>query len=635
MRVSDVGIKLNIPFQRKLKSEEKTDYKNNAITPALDYLGTKEVAIIMHGACFPSSDFDIGVGSPYGKSATEIIPLEKLHGFNSTQLGPVGVIRDSAHISPYKSTVSTRNYLFLDLSELTKDKYANILSDKDINFISDKNYDTSKNYSYSDFPEAFANYDYCIKIANKNFKEKLSQGNENAILLNEEFNDFKKQKGKSIYQESLFNILSKIYSTPKFAQWSEFDRNLISELNKNNPDAIMRYKKIVSRSQDDFDSYIFGQFLIEKQIKENTQIRKSLDFKYINDFLVGFSYSDEWAHQDLFLKGYRVGCPNGGSHGPQLWNIPVLNPDKLFNSDGTLGDSGLYLKKKLDDALNNFDNIRIDHALGLIDPYIYNVDEKGNVDWNNFYGNNISKMGDLDKNGNYQKILEKIILPTLKDHGIDKSSPIWEDLCTDTDVFNRVYHGENNLPGITQLEWMQGEKFQNTQNWGLVGSHDSDPAVKMIKKDWVKNGDAWNIFYLAGLLNANPKRSNYRDEFCKKIANDDMERVKAKFAELFLTCKKVQISFVDFFGIDKTYNVGGSSNPDNWKLRLGKNYEDDYYKNLSSKNPTALNIPEILKIAVQAKADMNNVSGEDVKNIQVPEILENLDKYEKILKEPE
>ena len=120
--------------------------------------------------------------------------------------------------------------------------------------------------------------------------------------------------------------------------------------------------------------------------------------------------------------------------------------------------------------------------------------------------------------------------------------------------------------------------------------------------------------------------------------------VKAKFAELFLTCKKVQISFADFFGIDKTYNKGGSENDTNWKLRLNKNYEDTYYKNLASDNPTAINMPEILKMAVQAKADMVYVKTAQANNIlpskmqaqnppEVQHILNKLDKYEKILQQ--
>jgi hypothetical protein len=78
-------------------------------------------------------------------------------------------------------------------------------------------------------------------------------------------------------------------------------------------------------------------------------------------------------------------------------------------------------------------------------------------------------------------------------------------------------------------------------------------------------------------------------------------------------------------------------------LRLNKDYEDSYYKNLSSENPTALNMPEILKLAVQAKADMNAVQQSKEYGIEieagnepfVDDILAKLDKYQKILEEPE
>lgn len=628
-------------FGRKLRKDEEQDYRENALQPAFDYLGTEEVAMIVHGTSYPEKAQDLGVGSPYGKAAAKFIPFEILHGFNSNQLGPIGLIRDAQHISPYKSTVSTRNYLFTDLNDLTTDKYANVLSQSDIDSMIDYTDDNGKDYAYSDFPEAFSNYKYLMKIANKNFKQKLANNDPMAQKLNEEFIQFKKEKGVDIYQDALFDVLTNEYKTMDFNKWSELDKNLIQELKNQNPKAIDRYKKITTRSKDDFETYIFGQFILDKQIKENTKLRKDLNFKYISDLLVGFSKSDEWSHQDLFLKNWRMGCPNGGEYGPQLWNIPVLDPKKLFNDDGSLGDAGLYMKKKLDASLDNFENVRIDHALGLIDPYIYDKNSVNGNDFSHFRANNISYMPDIDPDGSYKKVLNKIILPTLAEHGIDKDYPVWEDLCTDTQTFNEIYHEKNHLPGITQLEYMRAENSQDDGDWGLVGSHDSDPATKMIKKDWVKDHDAWNIFYLAGFLNSNPKRAKYRDSFCKQIAENDSDRIKAKFAELFLTCKKIQISFADFFGIDKTYNEGGKENDTNWKLRLNKDYEDSYYKNLSSERPTALNMPEILKIAVQAKADMNALkeaqrTGKEPQENNSPEvenILNNLDKYEKILKE--
>lgn len=640
-----------VNFGRKLTKEEEFDYKNNAIRPALDYLGTEEVAMIVHGTCFPEAKGrDLGVGSPYGSVAAQFMPFKMLHGFNSDQLGPTGVIRNAQNFSPYKSTVSTRNYLFIDFEQLKDNKYGRILSEDDIAPIFNKTVENSNNYAYSDFPEAFANAKYCLKIANSNFKQKLAQDpskiDANILKLNEEFESFKKEKGDVIFKDALFDVLSDINETTNFNKWSDLDKNLISLLSNRDKKAIERYNRVLHRSREDYEAYIFGQFLIDKQIKENTKLRKDFGYKYINDFLVGFASSDQWANQDLFLTDYRMGCPYGGKgNGPQTWNIPVLDPKKLFNEDGSVGPAGLYLKKKLDDALDNFDNVRIDHALGLVDPYVYDEKTVGDsgesINMYRFRGDNISRIPHLDPAGNYKRILPEIILPTLKEHGLSSDSPVWEDLVCETEIFNDIYHRQYNLPGISQLEYMRGEQIAHPENWGLIGSHDSIPANEMIKRDWTKNSEAWNIFYLAGLLNSNPARAEKRNAYCEKIANNDSERIKAKFAELFLTCKKVQISFADFFGLDKVYNLGGSENTTNWKLRLNSNYEDSYYKNLASEKPTALNMPEILKLAVQAKADQNNikfaqqakVDPVDANPEKVDRILDNLDKYEKILKE--
>lgn len=625
MQVNKISFSTSHPhFCRKLTKEEEIDYKKNAIEPALNYLGTKEIAMIIHGTSYPETTYDIGVGSPYGKVAAQLIPFEILHGFNSNQLGPIGELNSIKDHSPYQSSIGTKNYLFINFEELTGDKYANILDTKDITDIIPKTKSTDNNYAYSNFHEAFANYSYLIKKATENFDKKIKEENPQALKLLDEYIFFM-QEHPNINNYGLFSVLTKNYGTDKFEKWDDIDKNLISKVKNGESYAIDRKHQLQKRSKDELKEYSFGQFLIDKQIKENTLLRNNLNFKYISDMLVGFSPADEWIHQDLFLKNYRLGCPYGGPDGGiQKWDLPVLNPKKLFNEDGTLAKGGIYLKSKLEDALTNFDNVRIDHALGLVDPYIY--EKNGNR------RGNISEMTDIDPEGNYKKILGNIILPTLQEHGLDKNSPVWEDLVTETPDFMRIYHQEFNLPGITQLEYRKAQDTQDTENWSLIGSHDSDPANLMIKKDWVRKNEAWNPMYLAGVLNAN-KNS---EEYCKKIDQDDKERVKAKFAELFMMCKKIQISFADFFGIEKTYNQGGNDkNPNNWKLRLDEDFENKYYENLSSKNPTAINMPEVLKLAVQGKSDMNKATNtfSYYSDDEVQNIIDNLQHFEKILKE--
>ena len=67
-------------------------------------------------------------------------------------------------------------------------------------------------------------------------------------------------------------------------------------------------------------------------------------------------------------------------------------------------------------------------------------------------------------------------------------------------------------------------------------------------------------------------------EYRESIRKDKRSFVAASFAELFTSpAKRVQIFFTDFFGIAKTYNRPGTSTG-NWSLRLGENFEEDYYK---------------------------------------------------------
>lgn len=79
---------------------------------------------------------------------------------------------------------------------------------------------------------------------------------------------------------------------------------------------------------------------------------------------------------------------------------------------------------------------------------------------------------------------------------------------------------------------------------------------------------------------------------------------------------------------------------------MNGNYEDYYYKNLASDNPTAMNLPEILKIAVRAKMDRmivdksksNPEQTDDFRkqiNARMQPLLDRLDKFANILKEKE
>lgn len=598
---------------------EKIKEMQDTCNEAFDYLGIQNRAIILHGSSFPSAGPDIGVGSPYSKAAQDLTKEFMMYGFNAMQLGPTGEIT-SFDISPYASKVFAKNPLFIDFKELTTPGYACILSKETYDNITDLHKVKGQNYNYANFLEAFENTDIALEEAYTTFKIRLRDKDKNAIALNKEFVRFKEKSKDWLVKDGIFKILSKMNGTDDFTKWeNQLDANLISRVEKGDLIAVKRYNQIANRSKDKIEKNSFTQFLIDKQIKANKEFRKSNNFMYINDLLVGCSKADVWANRDAFLTGYSMGCQYGGKDNcPQAWDLPVLNPKRLFKSDGSLDIAGQFLKKKLESALEYCENVRIDHAMGLVDPWIYEDESLyvANGIVHSIRGNYISNMPHIDPEGNYRNILERIVLPTLRERGVKPEDAVWEDLGNQTDVFREIYYNKVHLPGITQLEWKAGEQA-GVNDTTIIGSHDSSPVRMMDGNQWDKN-------YLAGFLQPDPAKRKEHDEFLHNISTNPMELVKAKFIELFRSSKNIQISFADFFGIDRRYNVPGEQNNTNWKLRINNNYIDTYYKNLSSENPTVPNIPELLAKAVQSKIDMTVAKKNDSNPEEAAQLREEL-----------
>ena len=430
------------------------------------------------------------------------------------------------------------------------------------------------------------------------------------------------------------------------------------------------------------EEYQFEQFIVTKQIKENKAYRDSIGFKYFSDLLVGCSKMDYWRYKEAFLKGYYMGAPEWDPNKPhQTWGVYVLNPQKLFTADDKLNIGGEFLKEKIRHALEYCENLRIDHAMGLIEPFVYRedsikYDENGKQIKDALYGRYLSQLFEagtpIDKYSDYQKILTKIVFPTLQEKNItDKNAPVWENLCSEPTLFKKVYYEQNNLPRMIMLDYKRGKDENNPNDWYLLGSHDSIPVLNMLKRNGgaIRNEETWDPLYLAGYLNQDPKRVKENIKFCELISNTlpdgtpktgadlakaDMAIVQAKFAELLLK-KKIQISFADLLGITDNgivYNIGGEKNPVFWRERLAPDFEDKYYENLSSETPTALNMPEVVKMALQASIDrqlvdyMNQLENDPQKDekiiqkredlyAQYGQLLDKLQHYADVLKEKE
>lgn len=658
--------KINPSFSRGLYSSEEQPCSND-IQEAKEFLGIKNVSLVLHGSSFPHADKDLFIGSPINEKAAEVNHFLKVFGFDSIQLGPSGLI-DRKNVSPYSGSVNSKNYLFSDMSKLTTSKYANILEMEDIDNEVSKSYETS---TQTDFARAFDSYDVLFEKAYDNL---FSKDDAAAEKLKNDFKAFKLDSGKWLKCDAMFSVLKKEYGTQAIDEWSTLDKNLIKYLdNPSNPhhaEAVSRYKEIMSNDDNKkaIDIYKFKQYIVDRQEKEfNREHPEKLD--YNADSIIGFSYPDLWANQDAFLPDYRVGCPYGGrgeaEYGSergcnQDWDIPVIAPKTLFNEDGSLGIGGKLIKQKFEKMLDTYQNIRIDHALGLVDPWIYNknnlvkrYDADGEVFYSNANGANISRFGkknffkvenwmpegqkevlesinenianlpDIDPDHNYSKILEKILLPLLEERGLKPNELVWENLCTGTDKFNEIYNEKLHLPGLTNLKDYQGQGASG-DNWFLISSHDDPPAAKVMNNEFFEskkfdeggwdrpNGGAMKPSYLVGLMY--PDKIDDWDTLKHNLSWDTRFRVLTKYEELMRCGKKIQISFMDFFGLDKAYNTQGGK--DCWKLRLSKDYQKDYYDTLEKKDwqKVALNMPELYERAVISKALTTNYATNEEHN---------------------
>lgn len=628
----------NITFDNKEKLE-----KLKELTPkALKALGKDNFSFIVHGASFPSEiGLDTGIGSFLSQGAISLYDFLS-DMFSSIQLGPEGKTK-AVDASPYTGTIFSSNPLFIDLSTLASCSFANILSIETLNDIIENNPNKNQNkvaYSY-----IFAKQEEALKEAFYNFQNKLNNKDslspeDKKIIekIQKNFQKFVKDNENWLEKDALYEALSVKYKNDYWPLWTdELDKNLFNPQNEEEQkQANQRIDDLKKEYADTIDFYNFCQFIIFEQKQEIRKCTDSKNLKLIADRQVAFSDRDVWAYKSLFLKDWALGvppdyfCADG-----QAWGFPVLNPDKLFNEDGTLGDAGKLLQslyKKM--FKENSGGIRIDHLVGLIDPWVYKKGKTPKIEdgagrlFSSPEHPELSKyaiatIDDLDfeleadkeyrikqlndeQVAKYARIIEKIILPAAKEVGLTNQSIICEDLGTVTYPVERVIEMYN-LFGMKLTQFVAPEKEEhpyrccNMPNdaWCMVGTHDNEPIERWANCLMNTHEGYLHAKNLAEDL-IPEEREFQREEMTYKMSTDANLLRKFKLAEIFAAkTKNVQVFFTDFLGIDDVYNKPGTSGDKNWSLRVPDNFEDFYFEQL--KKDKGLNLPEILRIAMEAR----------------------------------
>ena len=593
--------------------------KISTIRKALQVLGKKNFVFIMHNGSFPSVDNEnTGFGTSNSTGGRNFIDYAA-GLFDAIQMGPAGKTKISDS-SPYTGTIFSNNPLFIDLKQLTTDKWFNILSVETFSDIvaNNPNKNTNKtSYSYITKHQAQAlseAYNNFIKLNNPN--------------LNKEFEAYKKENDAWLAKDSLYEALSIEHGTDFWPNWkSTTDKNLF---NPKTPEEKALYAKRIEEISKKYtkaiDEYKFIQFVLYKQNLETKKYADSKGIKMIADRQVAFSDRDTWAYQSLFLEGWCLGCPpDYFSKDGQAWGFPVIDPDKMFNADGSLGEAGILMKnlyKKM--FKENPGGVRIDHIVGLIDPWVYKAGKKPMPEQGagRLYSSPehpelkkyaIAKLEDLDETLTsdkekrvksltheqiklYGRLIEKIVIAAAKEEGLTKDSIVCEDLGTLTNPVAAVMK-EYELLGMrltqftvpTEPEDPYRCKNISEKCWAMIGTHDNQPVTVWAKK-MVHTHEGY--LHVKNLVEDLFKEVEDKDALIVKMTNDEAFLKETKLVELF-ACKaeNIQIFFTDFFNMTETYNVPGTSGDKNWSLRLPNNFAQ----------MQTINLPVLLKKAIIAR----------------------------------
>lgn len=595
------------------------DFKKykKTVREALKVLGKDNFVLIMHGGSFPARNGeDTGFGSVNSNAGRDIIDYSE-GLFDALQLGPAGKTK-SSDSSPYTGTIFSGNPLFIDLKQLTTKDWCKILSEETYNNVV-KNNPQQNNGKTA--------YSYIVNAQNEALKEAWNNF-KNEKKFQKDFEKFKKENAFWLDNDALYEALSIDNGNDYWPIWkSELDKNLLNpKSEEEKASAEKRIAEIKEKYADEIDFYKFCQFVLEKQLLETKKYALKKHIKMIADRQVAFSDRDAWAYQSLFLDGWCLGCPpDYFSKDGQAWGFPVMDPDKMFNEDGSLGEGGILMKnlyKKM--FKENPGGVRIDHIVGLIDPWVYKKGCKPMVEEGagRLYSSPehpelskyaIAKLSDLDETlepdkekrvktldkdqiKKYGQLIEKVVIAAAKECGLDKNSIVCEDLGTLTNPVDAVMK-EYKLQGMRLTQFVKPEKPEHPYRccnieenvWTMVGTHDNEP-IAMWAKAMVNTHEGY--LHVKNLVEDLYTELDNKDDMIVKLTNDAEFLRKVKLSEIFASkAKNIQIFFTDYFQIEDVYNRPGTSGDENWSLRLPNNYME----------MQPVDLGEILTMAIRAR----------------------------------
>lgn len=291
----------------------------------------KSSGLILHPSSLPG---DYGIGD-LGLNSFNFVDLLKSSKTNIWQVLPLG-ITDEVEYSPYssKSSILGNPYLIsindIENNMFDKDNLNNLkeLSTYEVEF--------KKVYSY---------------------KQSLFQTVSKRIDLNDSiYSDFL-NKNELIKKHLTFVTLSEVNGK----NWVEWDKDYLNYSEDT-------FQKVMEKFKDTLAKNVFLQYEFNSQWKKLKKYANLNNVCILGDIpiYVNHNSADVWLNKDLFdldennQMGYVSGAvPDDFTVEGQIWNTALYDWDNHNETDYS------YWIEKLNENLNNFDYLRIDHFIGF------------------------------------------------------------------------------------------------------------------------------------------------------------------------------------------------------------------------------------------------------------------------------
>lgn len=594
MLVNSISGYSNPSFQRKPNPAEMKMY-TKSLKEGLRVL-EKDMGFIIHNSSVPSNPKNnIGIGSLLSKNAElSFIPFLAANAFTAIQQEPDS-IRGQSDVSPYAPQSTAKNIYMIPIERLATEEYGNLIPQEEIQTVVREN-SSRKEPNSVDYSKTAKTFDKILSSAYSAFIKSNSDNKKIAELKNE-FEDYKQNNKEELEPKAIYEILAKKYENEDWHTWNEEHRNLYM----NNNQSLIN--NIVKEHENQIDFYTFKQWLISREVENANKRNDNYGIKIIGDSPIAYSAVEVWMNQDVFMDGWALGCPpDYFSQDGQRWGFPVIKPETIFNEDGTLGKGGKLIQKHYEKLFETSSGgARIDHVIGLIDPFVYLTKEPKMNDKNSgrlYSSPHHPILGRYAKHTEeeYAATLEKIVFPAAAKYGLSKDKIICEDLGTLTEPVQRIMN-KLNLSGISITQYDYRGKHTPAKNVIMTGSHDNESLIEYTNKIF---NDKHHLMEKTNKLAEDTAVPNENIEYYRaEMQNNKSKFISASFTELFTSpAKKIQIFFTTFCGIGKTYNIPGETDGC-WTLRMPEDYDTLYWENV--RKGTAINIPESIARAIRNK----------------------------------